>query len=81
MASNRNDSVKKLNEADRPNRSGNTRKADINQRYDARGAAFNSLLRCECGAKYSNLEIDSAISRYKLEDAEKRLYTTPWSTA
>ena len=48
----------------------------MNQRYDARGAAFNSLLRCECGAKYSNLEIDSAIGRYKLEDAEKRLYTT-----
>ena len=47
-----------------------------NRRYDARSAAYHSLLRCECGAKYSNLEIDSAIVRYKLEDAEKRLYTT-----
>ena len=43
---------------------------------DARSAAYESLLRCECGAKYSNLEIDSAIGRYKLEGAEKRLYTT-----
>ena len=47
-----------------------------NRRYDARSAAYHSLLRCECGAKYSNLEIDSAIVRYKLEDGEKRLYTT-----
>ena len=54
----------------------NSRGAVNNPRRDARSAAYESLLRCECGTKYSNLEIDSAIGRYQLEGAEKRLYTT-----
>ena len=46
------------------------------RKTDARFAAYSSLLRCESDRKYSNLEVDSAIGKYKLEGAEKGLYTT-----
>lgn len=42
----------------------------------ARYAAYLSLYGCERDGRYSNLEIDSAIKKYKLEGAEKGLYTT-----
>ncbi len=46
-----------------------------NKKSDARAAAFQSLMLCERDKKYSNLEIDAAIRRYKLEGAERGLYT------
>ena len=42
----------------------------------ARDAAYRSLCACERDKKYSNLEIDAAIRRYRLEGADKGLYTT-----
>ncbi len=44
-------------------------------KFTARQAAYRSLMLCERDKKYSNLEIDSAIRRFKLEGAEKGLYT------
>ncbi|MBQ8551491.1 MAG: 16S rRNA (cytosine(967)-C(5))-methyltransferase RsmB [Clostridia bacterium] len=44
-------------------------------RFTARSAAYRSLMLCERDKKYSNLEIDSAIRRFRLEGAEKGLYT------
>ena len=41
----------------------------------ARLAAYSSLMRCLKNDKYSNLEIDSAINRFRLDGAEKTLYT------
>ena len=45
--------------------------AEINP---AREAAFASLLKMKCG-KYSNLEVNSTLSRRALADEDKRLYT------
>lgn len=45
--------------------------AEINP---AREAAFASLLKMKCG-KYSNLEVNSTLSRRALSDEDKRLYT------
>ena len=42
---------------------------------NAREAAYLSLVRCEGGSKYSNIEIDSAIKKYKLTDNERSLFT------
>lgn len=42
---------------------------------DARKAAFTSLLRCEKAGKYTNLELDSAIKKYGLDEAERALFT------
>ncbi len=41
----------------------------------ARKAAFNSLLRCEKAGRYTNIELDSAIKKYGLEEEERALYT------
>ena len=41
----------------------------------ARQIALLSLCRCESDGKYSNLEIDSAIKKFKLEGAERKLYS------
>ncbi|MCI8332796.1 MAG: 16S rRNA (cytosine(967)-C(5))-methyltransferase RsmB [Clostridiales bacterium] len=42
---------------------------------NARKAAYLSLMRCEKAGKYANLEIDAAIQKYDLEEAEKSLFT------
>lgn len=47
-------------------------KKEINPRF----AAYESLMRCEKDQKYSNLEIDAAIGRYSMNDADRRLYTS-----
>lgn len=41
----------------------------------ARQIALLSLCRCESDGKYSNLEIDSAIKKFRLEGAERKLYS------
>lgn len=41
----------------------------------ARQIALLSLCRCENDGKYSNLESDSAIKKFKLEGAERKLYS------
>lgn len=41
---------------------------------NARDVAFLSLEKCEKQQKYSNLEVDAAIDKFKLEGAEKGLY-------
>lgn len=41
----------------------------------ARQIALLSLCRCESDGKYSNLEIDSAIKKFSLEGAERKLYS------
>ena len=41
----------------------------------ARKATFNSLLRCEKAGRYTNIELDSAIKKYGLEEEERALYT------
>jgi len=45
------------------------------KKITARAAAFRSLIACERDKKYSNLEIDAAIRRYRLEGPERGLYT------
>ncbi|MBQ2706722.1 MAG: 16S rRNA (cytosine(967)-C(5))-methyltransferase RsmB [Clostridia bacterium] len=45
------------------------------KKITARAAAFRSLIACERDKKYSNLEIDAAIRRFKLEGPERGLYT------
>ena len=42
---------------------------------NARKAAFTSLLRCEKAGKYTNLELDSAIKKYSLDENERSLFT------
>ena len=42
---------------------------------NARKAAYLSLMRCEKAGKYANLEIDTAIQKYELEETEKSLFT------
>ncbi len=42
---------------------------------DVREAAFLSLLRCESGGKYSNLEVDAAIKKYGFAGADRALFT------
>ncbi len=42
----------------------------------AREAAYLSLMRCESGGKYSNLEVSSAIKKYSLEGSERALFTS-----
>lgn len=42
----------------------------------ARELAYISLEKCEKQQKYSNLEIDAAIEKYKLKGAEKGLYVS-----
>ncbi len=41
----------------------------------ARQIALLSLCRCESDGKYSNLESDSAIKKFRLEGAERKLYS------
>ena len=41
----------------------------------ARQIALLSLCRCESDGKYSNLELDSAIKKFRLEGAERKLYS------
>ena len=45
------------------------------KKITARAAAFRSLIACERDRKYSNLEIDAAIRRFRLEGPERGLYT------
>ena len=45
------------------------------KKITARAAAFRSLIACERDKKYSNLEIDAAIRRFKLDGPERGLYT------
>ena len=45
------------------------------KKITARAAAFRSLIACERDKKYTNLEIDAAIRRFKLEGPERGLYT------
>jgi 16S rRNA (cytosine967-C5)-methyltransferase len=42
---------------------------------DVREAAYLSLLRCESGGKYSNLEVDSAIKKYGFSGHDRALFT------
>jgi len=42
---------------------------------DVREAAYLSLLRCESGGKYSNLEVDSAIKKYGFGGHDRALFT------
>lgn len=42
---------------------------------NVREAALNSIIRCEKESRYSNLEIDSAIERYKLEGLDRSFFT------
>ncbi len=44
------------------------------QKPDAREAAFMSLDRCERQKRYSCIEVDTVIKKYRLEGAEKGLY-------
>lgn len=46
-----------------------------NKKITAREAAYRSLMLCERDKKYSNLEIDASIRRFRLEGADKGLYT------
>ena len=41
----------------------------------ARKAAFTSLMRCEKAGRYTNIELDSAIKKYSLDEEERALYT------
>ena len=42
---------------------------------DVREAAFLSLIRCENGGKYSNLEVDSAIKKHGFTGADRAFFT------
>ncbi len=42
---------------------------------NVREAALNSIIRCEKESRYSNLEIDSAIERYRLEGLDRSFFT------
>ncbi len=46
-----------------------------NNNYTSREAALISLYRICADKRYSNLELDAAIKKYRLEGAEKKLYT------
>ncbi len=46
------------------------------KKFSAREVAYASLLRYENQKKYANLELDASIRRYRLEGAERALYTT-----
>ncbi len=42
---------------------------------NVREAAFLSLVRCETGGKYANLEVDAAIRKYGFTGADRAFYT------
>ena len=48
---------------------------DAKKPVSAREAAYRSLVRCENDGSYTNLEIDSKIKKYRLEGAERSLFT------
>ncbi len=54
----------------------NKKNSPAKLKTSARAAALESLLRCERDGRWSNLEIDAAIKKYRLEGAERSLYTS-----
>lgn len=47
----------------------------MSERIGARRAAYASLVAFTKHGKYTNLEVDAALSKYELSDADRRLYT------